>query len=206
MSKKKRFLSLVMVMVMVFSSTITVSAAPQTHTENAIYYINNQTGEKCEAIVKEEVVIKQTNNEYVISKTADIYIPDDPSGIATCSTITDNGHAASISIDIQYTKNGKKYRLTGVKGYFKLLDSSFALTERLVAYTCQSDEIKGDTWKKYPGLGNFSYSGCDHWMDTGSEISYWLGGYAVATLSRGGQSWELIAKEDVIKNVADSYF
>ena len=200
MLKWKRCTALFWAMVLIFGSTITVSASPQISTKETLYLIDSQTGEICKGLVKEEIVTNQLNNEYTVSKTVDIYIPNDTSNISPAVEVTDGSVTARIQFSVGYTQMGKKYKLTGVTGKYQLLDSTFTLSDRLVKFTCQSNFGEGHVWTKTPTSNSFSYSGYDHWIDTGNDIAWWLGGYALCTISRGPNSWELRATEDIIKN------
>ncbi len=205
MLKLRRSTALGLAIVLIFGSSMTVSASQESNTEETMYLIDSKTGEICEGLVKEETVISQIDNEYTVSKTVDIYIPNETSEISPCVIVTDGSVTARIELSVKYTQMGKKYKLTGVNGKFQLLDSTFTLSNRLVKFTCQSDVGKGHIWTVNPTSNSFSYSGCDHWIDTGNDMEWWLGAYASCTVSRGASSWELRATEDITKNCGVSW-
>ncbi len=201
MLKKKKGLLVILLAALVVGNTMTVSAAAPSQTERVMYLTNNQTGETCEVLAKETTTVKQTGNRYTVTKVAELYIPEDSSAIVPYTSITDAGATTRIHLNVDYTQSGKRYRLNGVSGRFEQLDTAFTISGRHVMYTCQSNIVDGHVWNKYPTSNSFSYSRCDHWVDTGANIEWWIGAYAECTISRGGSSWTLKATEDVIRNV-----
>lgn len=197
----KKSLVILLLVTLILGNTITVEAANISCTEKVMYLTNDQTGKSHEVLVKETISEKQIGNHHSITKISEVYIPEEFSGIVPYTSITDGGLTTRIYLNVDYTQSGKKYRLNGVSGRFEQLDTAFTISGRHVMYTCQSNFFNGGTWDKYPSSNTFSYSGCDHWMEIGADIAWWIGAYAECTISRGNSSWTLKAVEDVIKNM-----
>lgn len=204
MLKKKKVVSIILAMILTMGNTATVSAAPSTyadHVEKAVYLMDSQTGEVCEALVKEDIMVEQVGNQYTLSKTTEFYLPnEDSSEISPQASVTDGGVTTRINFQVKYIQSGTHYRLTGVSGSYEQLDSSFTISNRHVKYICQTSYKLGTMEEKDISSNTFSFPGCSHWIETEYGGQWWLGGYAMCKISRGSSSWELKAVEDIITN------
>lgn len=183
------------------NNSVQVNAANNMSMENTFLVTNNETGETYEVpVIEKETMIKETDNQIIVTKVAEIFIPEkDETGIQPANVVTDGGVTTRITFNMAYTKSGDLYRLDGVSGKYELLDSNFTISNRKVMYISQEDYSSNSTWTKYPTSNTFSYPGSSRWIDSKNSIQYWIGGYAECTISRGSSSWNLRCPETVIQ-------
>lgn len=188
------------------NSPATISAGESgalylTTLENAAGDVYNvQLFEYSPATVSTEDEVTQT---FVFSTDSDYVTP-----MSTHSQ-TNEGWDSSISVygylTIKYSRGTYNstytYLLTNVSGGWEREDSSVTITDRYVAYTCQSVLDNSQLTYKYPSANTFNYPTGYSTYIYDDSLSAVVGAVSIADLQHGSSSaWQLITRAFIIEN------
>lgn len=205
MKKKIRILILA-ALAMLIGGRVQVLACENNNILETPQYTLSVTNKETNEVINIAQDCIETREEHMLlgdtqmTLSANISIPNEK-GNMTRNTITDGGVTTRVTFNINYSKSGNLYKITGYSGKFEQLDKSFTISNRKVMVAnFQNYEIH-NIHNRTPG-NNFSYSGFSNWVDITYPNSL-VAGYARCDVSRQGTSWELRLNYRIASNEVD---
>lgn len=205
---KKKIFAVVLMLLLVFGNCMSVSAAGVPDTQEPVEGVttvtltNLETGESYEVDMQDAKVVTTVCEDGSVFEqvVVEVDIPGETqSEIAPRASVTDGGSTTRITLNINYTKSGNLYRITGVTGQFERLDTAFTISNRHVRYANYHDNQSSGGIKDYKPTGNtFSYPGFSNWVDS-TSIQYIVGGYAECDITRSSSTWNLCCRHIIIE-------
>ncbi|HCI17329.1 MAG TPA: hypothetical protein DFH32_01775 [Lachnospiraceae bacterium] len=205
--KKKIHILILATLAMLIGGRVQVGARETNNILETPQYTLSVTNKETNEVINIAQDCIETREEHMLLGdtqmilSANISIPNEK-GNMTRNTITDGGVTTRVTFNINYSKSGNLYKITGYSGKFEQLDKSFTISNRKVLVAnFQNNETKKYIREHIPG-NTFSYSGFSNWVDITYPNSL-VAGYAKCDVSRQASSWELRLNYRIAANVID---
>lgn len=208
--KNRKGIVLLMTLVMLFTNFNVYAESDMTEQVSDNYTItlvNDQTGKIFE--ITPDVISNETEKNARTGETKQQLVVEMPipgenitnGAISPRMSVMDGSCTVKITLNVNYTQSGTKYKMTSATGSFKRIDPGFAITNKKVLTINMQDFNSAP--KEYTVNGtNFSYGKYSNWVDAKCAVCH-IEAHARCKISRGSSSFTLSCNNVVLRQGVD---